>query len=227
MKNSDYLICFDLDGTLIDSGPINKIYNDLMRDELGVDPVLLEDRLLWSVPVRDRLGIFWKEEVQKKGITQGQIDEMMMTGKSIEAKLKKPLFSHSKSTLELMASSFENLACVSSNFEAEIKEILKKNEILSYFKKITGIDGLSQTKPDPEIYQKTADYFEVTPGKSLTFEDSSNGVLAAKGAGMKVIALATGAQSFEELQKTSADIVLNDLSEVTIEMVVELLGINN
>ena len=53
----------------------------------------------------------------------------------------------------------------------------------------------------------------VTPDKCVVIEDSKNGVLAAKHAGMKVIGFLNGFNSEEGL--INADKVVNDFSELS------------
>ena len=124
----------------------------------------------------------------------------------------------------MIAENFKNLVSVSSNSNETIDYSLNKIGLRKYFKKIIGTDGIRHSKPHPEIYQKAIEFFGVSPGNAITFEDSSNGIKSAKSAGMKAVGVATGVETYEELQKTEADLVLNDLSDLTIDVVNNLLG---
>ena len=48
-------------------------------------------------------------------------------------------------------------------------------------------DDVDRTKPDPEGYQRALDHFGVTAGRALTLEDSPTGVRAALAAGIAVV----------------------------------------
>ncbi len=50
-------------------------------------------------------------------------------------------------------------------------------------------DHIKNAKLDPEIYLKTAEYFNARPDECVVFEDSVVGIKAAKAAGMKCIAI--------------------------------------
>jgi len=226
-KQSNYLICFDLDGTLINSMEIdNQIFFDTIDDELGLPTKEgRQNTQMKALPVEERFDLFWKEEIKERGITKQEIENTLIEYYKRQGEAKIPVLPNAVETVKLMSENFEFIAAVSSNMEYIIEEILEKLEIRDLFVKISGIDDIQFSKPNPEIYSKTVDYFGVDSKKALTFEDSAYGILSAKGAGMKVIAVATGLETKEELQKTSADIVLNDLSELTIEIVFKILQI--
>lgn len=228
-KHSNYLICFDLDGTLINSMEIdNQIFFDTVDDKLGLPTKGGRQNIqMKALPVEERFDLFWKDEIKEKGITKQEIENTLSEYYKRQSAVKIPALPNAVETVKLMSENFEFIAAVSSNMEYVIEEILNKLEIRDLFVKISGIDDIKFSKPNPEIYSKTVDYFGVDAEKALTFEDSTYGISSAKGAGMKVIAVATGLETKEELQKTPADIVLNDLSELTIDIVKEILNISS
>ena len=67
---------------------------------------------------------------------------------------------------------------------------------------------LQRGKPDPDIFLLCARRMQVDARLIVAFEDSRNGVLAAKAAGMTVVALASPYTSAEDLQ--AADLVIPD-----------------
>lgn len=72
-------------------------------------------------------------------------------------------------------------------------------------------DLVSKKKPDPEIYQLALDKTGLTPKNCLVIEDSRNGVLAAKGAGMHVVVTTNGYTAKEDLHE--ADIIVTCLGD--------------
>ena len=56
------------------------------------------------------------------------------------------------------------------------------------FEVIVAGDDVPRKKPDPVVYVTALGLLELAPGDALAFEDSRNGVLAAKGAGLRVVA---------------------------------------
>lgn len=72
-------------------------------------------------------------------------------------------------------------------------------------------DVVSKKKPDPEVYNLALDKTGFSPEECVVVEDSRNGVLAAKAAGMNVIATTNGYTEREDL--SSADIIVTCLGD--------------
>lgn len=72
------------------------------------------------------------------------------------------------------------------------KNILQKSESLPAIDGIKSfLEEVSEGKPSPEEYLRTAEKLNLNPSKCLAIEDRPNGVEAAKNAGMKIVALTT------------------------------------
>ncbi|WP_226670939.1 HAD family hydrolase [Metabacillus litoralis] len=64
---------------------------------------------------------------------------------------------------------------------------LKRLNLLDEFECIRTSDHVDQVKPDPALYLEAAKCLNVDPKECIAFEDSANGALAAKRAGMKCV----------------------------------------
>lgn len=72
-------------------------------------------------------------------------------------------------------------------------------------------DVVSKKKPDPEIYNLALQKTSLTPDECIVIEDSRNGVLAAKAAGMHIVATTNIYTEKENLDE--ADIVVTCLGD--------------
>jgi beta-phosphoglucomutase-like phosphatase (HAD superfamily) len=72
-------------------------------------------------------------------------------------------------------------------------------------------------KPDPEVYRLALERLGVRPDRALAVEDSKNGVLAAKGAGVPVVAIPSLYTAGDDF--SAADFLLSSAAEL-----VPLLG---
>lgn len=72
-------------------------------------------------------------------------------------------------------------------------------------------DIVKNKKPDPEIYLLALEKAGLEPRECIVFEDSSNGVKAAKGAGMNVVATVNEYTRDEDL--SLADIIVSCLGD--------------
>jgi beta-phosphoglucomutase-like phosphatase (HAD superfamily) len=92
---------------------------------------------------------------------------------------------------------------------------LNRLGLLDYFDHTTSADEVDQAKPDPTLYQLGLERMEVEADRVVALEDSPNGVLAAKRAGLYCIAVPnqlTRQLSFFE-DGGAPDRVLNTLVE--------------
>lgn len=71
---------------------------------------------------------------------------------------------------------------------------------------------VTRTKPDPEIYLKTAATLNVSPASCAVFEDSAAGVQSGKAAGMTVFAVPNFFTAHQDHAR--ADRILKNLNEV-------------
>ena len=86
--------------------------------------------------------------------------------------------------------------------------VLKK-----YFEVILTADSVSHSKPNPEIFLKTASELKMNPEKCVVFEDSIFGVKAAKSANMGCVAVTTGVYSKQELEVEKPDLIVKTLND--------------
>ena len=91
--------------------------------------------------------------------------------------------------------------------------LVEANNLKKYFEVILTADSVSHSKPNPEIFLKTATELKMNPEKCVIFEDSIFGVKAAKSAGMGCVAVTTGVYSKQELEKEKPDLVVKTLNE--------------
>ena len=89
---------------------------------------------------------------------------------------------------------------------------LKAAHIYEYFDNIICGDEVKKSKPDPEIYIKSYEYFNIDKENVMVFEDGHNGARAAIGSGSKLMLVPDLAYLTDE-DKKEAYAVLNDLSE--------------
>jgi HAD superfamily hydrolase (TIGR01509 family) len=81
------------------------------------------------------------------------------------------------------------LGVASSSSSEWVKGHLKQLGLIEYFDTIKCADDVQRAKPDPELYRAALSALNSLPGNGLALEDSPNGVLAAKRAGMRCVAI--------------------------------------
>ncbi|WP_316746211.1 beta-phosphoglucomutase [Pedobacter gandavensis] len=88
--------------------------------------------------------------------------------------------------------------------------ILERTELAHFFDAIVDGNSVSSSKPDPEVFLKAAELLGAEKENCVVFEDALAGVQAAIAADMMIV----GIGKAENLP--GAQVVINDLSEITI-----------
>jgi HAD superfamily hydrolase (TIGR01509 family) len=80
-------------------------------------------------------------------------------------------------------------------------------------------EEVAHGKPAPDVYLEAARRLDVDPTTAAAVEDSHNGILSAKAAGMRVIAIPNAHFPPDGDALAVADVVLDSLAELTVEAV--------
>ena len=102
------------------------------------------------------------------------------------------------------------MAIASSSKRYVIDSCLKNAGITDYFDYIVSSEDVKQTKPDPEIFLKAIEHFDVEKNETLVFEDGHNGSQAAITGGCPLIIVEDLAYISEE-DKEKAVMVTDDI----------------
>jgi HAD superfamily hydrolase (TIGR01509 family) len=111
------------------------------------------------------------------------------------------------------------LAVASSTHSKLVILILNKLGIRDYFDSILGGENVTNPKPSPEIFLKSAEFLHTKPANILVIEDSANGVNAAKMAGMYCAALQTNSTSKQDINK--ADLTVKSFFELQNKIILD------
>jgi HAD superfamily hydrolase (TIGR01509 family) len=108
-------------------------------------------------------------------------------------------------------------AIASASSKKLIDAVTETLEISHYFDLIHSAEFGTYSKPHPEVFLTTAERLGVSPLKCVVLEDSIMGVIAAKAARMRCIAVPE-AVDFNHPGYGIADVKLNSLTELTPDM---------
>jgi HAD superfamily hydrolase (TIGR01509 family) len=91
---------------------------------------------------------------------------------------------------------------------------LKKLNIFEQFGCICTSDHVEKVKPDPALYLCAVSSLRVDPREAIAFEDSLNGLLAAKSAGLHCVVVPNFVT--QQLDFKMADDILSSLAEISL-----------
>jgi HAD superfamily hydrolase (TIGR01509 family) len=91
--------------------------------------------------------------------------------------------------------------------------------IAESFRATVSSEEVSRGKPAPDVYLEASRRVGVDPDRAAAVEDSENGILAAKAAGLRAIAIPNRHFPPAEDALAQADVALESLAELTPEVV--------
>ena len=203
---------FDMDGLLIDSEPIwRKVEMEVFA---GVGLSLSEEDCACTTGLRiDEVCNYWKSrrdwgdpsaETLAQTIIEAMIKAVLREGTAMKGAI---------SAVHAASNQGVPLALVTSSPLSLAEATLKKLDLQGAFTHVISAFELDYGKPHPGVYLKLIEKLGCPPMKCVAFEDSLNGVLAAK-SGRLYCAAVPAAEDRLKPQFSIADCVLPSLEVV-------------
>lgn len=223
------IIIFDMDGTLIDSiGVWNEVDIATVEFYTGIRPAeeevnKLRDYSLANSPDTDIYKYYISKLCEKYSIHE-DIDVVYEKRKWFGDEIPKrnvKLKNNVKELLTILKEKGYILALATTSTISKIKIYSYENEntkvvnFIETFDLILTKDEVINKKPHPEVLDKVLAHFNEIPEKAIVFEDSYVGVLAAKNAGIEVIAVYDKYSDYERDNINElADYKIDDFKEI-------------
>ena len=215
MKNSKAII-FDMDGVLIDSEPFWGQASMEVMQSVGI-PYTRDDVMRYQgVRIGDIVSRVWdenpvsysKEEIEN--MVCERVSELVLESGRVLPGIDNVIQKAAKWGLKIgLATSTPRRVAV--NF-------IKRVGIGDNIDVMCTGEEVAYGKPHPEIYILCAERLGVEPWECIVFEDSVNGVVAAKAARMHTVAV-PAAESRGDKRYGIADVMLDSLSSFTDDMI--------
>ena len=201
---------FDLDGVIVFTDKYHYKAWKTMADEMGI---------YFDEEINNRLrGVSRMESLEI--ILENYHGEPLSEEKKIELATKKndiyrnlletmtraDVSDEVRNTLDSLHQKGIKVALGSSSKNA--KFILEKVELLDAFDAISDGTNITNSKPDPEVFVKAADFIHLKPSECAVVEDAFSGIDAAKSGNMYAVAIGD-ATNYDK-----ADYKINRFSEI-------------
>lgn len=109
------------------------------------------------------------------------------------------------------------LILASSAAKVTIDRVFKRFNLHQYFSHIVSGEDFPNSKPHPEIFEFAASLSNASKENCIVIEDSTNGIIAAKAAGIFCIGYNSENSKLQDL--TLADLVINHFDELNFEKI--------
>jgi sugar-phosphatase len=209
-------LLFDMDGLLIDSEPL---WHEAEIYGFGLAGLrLTAEQCLETTGLRvDEVVQFRYAEHPWAAPSQDAV-AAAIAGRVVELVCAKGVLKPGVAeALDFARASGLRIALASSSPYVIIDAVLDTFGLRSAFEVIHSAEEEARGKPEPDVYLTTARKLGVEPAVCLALEDSPNGVVAAKAAGMKCIAIPEPVLR-NDPRLARADAILESLIEVNAEL---------
>jgi beta-phosphoglucomutase-like phosphatase (HAD superfamily) len=209
-------VIFDMDGVLVNSEPVHQKLESEMYKELGLNISKKEHQTYVGMSSID----MWTKIKETHVLVQTPEQLLDLSRNKYWAALDAGNVELVEGVLLLIGLLRRNdytLQIASSATAPTIDRVLKYFRLTHFFSHFIGGDQVKKSKPNPEIFHKAARQSGTAPEKCLVIEDSTNGVLAAKSAGMHCVGYANPDSGDQDL--SGADIIVRHLSEIDLSTI--------
>jgi HAD superfamily hydrolase (TIGR01509 family) len=208
-------VVFDLDGLIVDSEHVW----DEVRQQLAA-----ERGGRWHDQAsRDMMGMSspeWSRYMHDViGLEEPPVEINAEVVRRLEAVYRErlPLIPGAVEAVERLAARWP-LGLASSSNRRVIDLVLETSGLTGSFRATVSSEEVAQGKPAPDVYLEAARRLGVEPARCAAVEDSENGILSAKAAGMRTIAIPNPRYPPAEYALAAADLVLDSIEELTSEV---------
>ncbi|HLB04070.1 MAG TPA: HAD family phosphatase [Gaiellaceae bacterium] len=204
-------VVFDMDGVLIDSEHVwdesreelarergGRWHEQAQRDMMGMSSPE------WSRYMHDVIGLPEPPE---------EINEEVVHRLAARYRVELPLVEGAGEAVRRLARRWP-LAVASSSNRPIIDLVLELSSLASCFRATVSSEEVARGKPAPDVYLEAARRLGADPARCAAVEDSHNGVLAAKAAGMRVVAIPNERYPPGPDALAAADAVLGSIGEL-------------
>jgi len=205
-------IVFDLDGILIDSEHVWDEVRQELADERGgrwnenaSRDMMGMSSLEWSRYMRDVVGLSEEPEEISAEVVRRLEDRY---------RRELPLIPGAEQAVQRLAARWP-LALASSSNRELIDLVLESSGLGRYFEASVSSEEVARGKPAPDVFLEAARRLGVGPTSCAAVEDSENGILAAKAADMRTIAIPNPHYPPHEDALAAADVVIASIEELT------------
>lgn len=213
MFSDIHAVIFDMDGTIIDSMWVWKRVDEEFLLKRSIDLPFDIQRQIEGLSFTDTARYF-----KDKFLLSEDIEDIKNEWIHMVEKYYKDIIPLKDGALQLILKLKETglkIGLATSNSKELTEMVLKRTGVFDYFDYIVTSCEVGKNKSCPDIFLMSAKNLGISPENCLVFEDSIAGIMGAKRAGMRVIAVYDEySKLFKKELQDIADLYISSLQEI-------------
>ncbi|OXA90997.1 HAD family hydrolase [Flavobacterium hercynium] len=214
-------VIFDMDGVIVDTEPVHRYAYYKQFSELDVE---VTEEMYTSFTGLSTRNTFQKIK-EFFPVVQHEVEDLIQRKRTIfndAFDTKEDLFLL-EGVEDLIKDLYANdiqLILASSASKVTIDRVFTRFNLHQYFTHIVSGEDFPQSKPNPAIFIHAASLSVAPKENCIVIEDSTNGVKAAKGAGIYCVGYNSFHSKMQDLSE--ADLVINEFNELNAQKISQL-----
>ncbi len=208
-------VIFDMDGVIVDTEPVHYYAYQQHFKQLNIE---VSDELYATFTGNSTRNVYQRLK-EHFGLTE-EVEKLIDIKRAIfndafDNKEDFFLLDGVEALIKDLHSNGMQLVLASSSAKVTIDRIFKRFDLYQYFSHIVSGEEFPKSKPHPAIFLKAVALSETPPQNCIVIEDSTNGIRAAKAAGLYCIGYDSEHSKFQDL--TESDQIVKHFSELNFQ----------
>jgi HAD superfamily hydrolase (TIGR01509 family) len=210
-------VIFDMDGVIVDTEPVHRYAYYKQFEELNIEVTEAMYTSFTGFSTRNTFQTL-KEQFQ---LTH-EVEDLIQRKRSIfndafDTKADLELLEGVRTLIEDLHQNGIQLILASSASKVTIDRVFTRFGLHDFFTHIVSGEDFPKSKPHPAIFEHAASLSIAPKENCIVIEDSTNGVKAAKAAGIYCVGYISEHSKDQHLDE--ADLVINHFKELTAEVI--------
>ncbi|MGO4818767.1 HAD family hydrolase [Flavobacterium sp. W22_SRS_FP1] len=212
-------VIFDMDGVIVDTEPVHRYAYFQQFGELNID---VTEEMFTSFTGNSTRNVF--QNLKTLFNLEQDVEDLIQRKRSIfneafDTKSDLELLEGVENLIKELHQKGMQLILASSASKVTIERVFGRFELHQYFTHIFSGEDFPKSKPDPAIFEHAASMSIALKENCIVIEDSTNGVKAAKAAGIYCVGYNSIHSKLQDL--SAADVIINHFNELDYEKVAE------
>lgn len=217
-------VIFDMDGVIVDTEPVHNYAYFQHFAELNID---VSKDMFTSFMGNSTRNTFQK--LKELYPIEGEVEDLIQRKRALfndafDTKEDLELLEGVEELIKNLHSNGIQLILASSAAKVTIDRVFRRFDLHQYFSHIVSGEDFPKSKPDPAIFEHAASLSIASKENCIVIEDSTNGIKAAKAAGIFCVGYNSINSKLQDL--SLADVVVNHFEELNYEKITTSLVSN-
>ncbi|MFV8366405.1 HAD family hydrolase [Flavobacterium sp. XS1P27] len=205
-------VIFDMDGVIVDTEPVHRYAYFKQFDELNI--TVTEDMYTSFTGFSTRNTF---QKLKEIFVIEDEVEDLIQRKRNIfndafDSKADLELLQGVENLIKELHQNGMQLILASSASKVTIERVFSRFKLHEYFTHVVSGEDFPKSKPHPAIFEHAASLSVAPKENCIVIEDSTNGIKAAKAAGILCVGYNSVHSEAQDLSE--ADVVINHFNEL-------------